>query len=239
MFFLTWPFSGVRQGFVLICGSYILCSLLKKRIGLFSFLALVFLLSSIHISGVALLFFAFIGFYKLPRHIFLVTLFFFLCVSPIIHPLLFELIEGTVFGHRALFYEKQNFTIDFKYMARMFLFLAALSSYYFLFSKLEVFDISVFQIFFFSFIVYSSLKPIEIVAAQISIYGFYFITLIISNGIGNIVSRDIRRIVLVAVILFSSLWSYKDYQFMIESSLNNSSLLKKTAAVFEHDFSLR
>lgn len=227
LFFLTWPYSGIRQGLVLIIGGYFVCLFLKQKIGLIKFLIVVLILSNIHLSGIALTLFALIGRFQISKKYFLLFVLISLLPTPYVYPYTVSLINDTILAERILFYEVQEFKIDRKLVLRFCIFLCSCYIYIKLYSKLEKFEISLFQIVISSFIIYVYFKQVEILAAQISVYGFYFINFLLSNLLEVFENKKSKKLFLTIVIFLSLLWSFKDFHFMVKASSKNSMITKE------------
>lgn len=221
MFFLPWPYSGVRQGLTLIIGSYFINKVVARQINPLSFIFIVLFLSTIHLSSIALILFFLIGYFSFPRNQFLLFLTMMLACSPLVNMFFGELLNGTTLGDRISFYAIQEFEINLKFIARFVIFFCSLVLYYCFFPQLNSFQKSLFQIFLTSFVVYASFRSVEIVAAQISIYGFYFILFTCPIIYRLSMGRRLRSIIFCTLFVLCFLWAYKDYVFMVDASARN------------------
>lgn len=182
-FYLVWTYSGIRQGLTLSIGTYyFLACLESKKTG--KFYGIVFLLTLIHASSIVLLFLYHCATVNLKKS----TLAWFAVLSVILSfiPMqdylgLFDFIPNI---DRILIYSN-NFNVesvkilDFKSVSRL-AFLAFGFYAYSIFRKDEL-QRKVVVAYIISFVAYFSLKFSEVLAANLSMYGFILAIIIIPN----------------------------------------------------------
>lgn len=222
-FYFTWPYSGLRQGLALCIGTYYLieCSQNKQTL---KYLLIISLLSLIHVSAIFGVVFYFSMRVKYEFKIQLLLVLTASVIAVITQQATLQILNLIPFSERILFYENSFLTTsytDFKTIARFIIFLSTLYIYYI--AKLRKYDflVELSAGLMASFLVYISFKFSEILAAQLSLYGFVLLIIVIPNYVKlneKLISRYIKYFL---ALIFAVLFFYKTYTDMTESSKQN------------------
>ena len=222
-FYFTWPYSGLRQGLTLCIGSYYLIDCIKNNQPI-KYLIIAIFLSLIHLSAALSIIFYFAC--KLTFEIRVQT---FLAISGLIISLfLQQIIENIIyivpFAERVLFYEEgfnSSSFLDFKTISRLFIFFVSIYIYNIFRKNNDALGMQISASLMISFLVYTTLKFSEILAAQISLYGFILLIIVFPRYLNipeKLFKRDLK---LVLFIFFSISYFTKTYTDMVISSEKN------------------
>jgi len=232
-FFFVWPYSGIRQGMALCIGTYYLLSCAEQKNHLkMAFVTVV--LSAVHLSALFLIFFYAISVFYKPLYPVLI-----LCVTALLSLVFSEQIFGMFvssvpFAERIFFYEDEfgaASLFDFKTGARLafsiFGFFVLMGS-----KKAQpAFVLTVSYVFISSFFVYVLFKHSEIVAAQLSLYGYFYLVLL---GPWWLKSKDwipasVKLVLILAISVAYFFKTYSDMVFMSEENQSNIILVSWVA----------
>ncbi len=239
MFYFVWVFSGIRQGLTLAIGVYYLLHCIDKKNPI-KFIIIVGILSLIHQSALILLPFYFLVNLKLKKKTILIGIFICFCISLIPHSYIMTVISYFPNSHRVEFYyrpENGELAVsffDFKSISRLIL-LISFGVLLTIKSKgEECIQDKIINLYLISFGIYYAFKFIEIVASNLSMYGFILIMIIIPNIYYRFRNSAKSKIFIFAIIIFSILYYFKTLLSMEEySDLNNNSLLTPYTHIFD------
>ncbi len=222
-FYLVWTYSGIRQGLALSIGTYYFIRCLGTKNNIFYAIALV--LTLIHASSIIL----FLLYYCATASVRKSTLVGLAVLSVIISfvPLqeYLDFFSFIPYIDRVLFYGN-NFNIegvkilDFKSVSR----LAFLIFGFYAYSILEKDKLQrrVVVAYIVSFFVYFSLKFSEVLAANLSMYGFILVIIIIPNVYSNLrvkfrIPYSSAVYIVAVLFLFKNLYGMEDMAGLIHS----------------------
>ena len=128
------------------------------------------------------------------------------------------------FAERVLFYEEgfnSSSFLDFKTISRLFIFFVSIYIYNIFRKNNDALGMQISASLMISFLVYTTLKFSEILAAQISLYGFILLIIVFPRYLNipeKLFKRDLK---LVLFIFFSISYFTKTYTDMVISSEKN------------------
>lgn len=182
-FYLVWTYSGIRQGLTLSIGTYYLLECISDRKHI-KFIIITSLLTLIHASSIVLLIlylFSILNF-GLP----LLSLIIFGSIIFSLFPTVdyLNFLSFIPFIDRVQFYaphfnSESLKILDFKSIARIGFMLLGLFAFYY--CKDSLFQRRVINVYLTSFAIYFALKFSEVLAANLSMYGFILLIFIIPN----------------------------------------------------------
>jgi hypothetical protein len=236
LFYFVWIFSGIRQGLTLAIGVYYLLQCLESRKHI-KFVVIVFILSLIHAASLILLLFYVLANLNIGRKAHLIGVFFCFLISLLPTENLWRIFSYLPYFERIEFYKPNAEEVinifDFKSISRfilLFLIGVVLAKSY---DQKEAIQRKIMNIYVASFGIYYSLKFVEILAAQASLYGFMLIILILPNMYGKLRNGPNSKVFLAFILLFSILYFFKTLLSMDDMSrLNHSSLITPYTNIF-------
>ena len=233
-FYFVWTFSGVRQGLVTAIGVYYLldCSLSRKNAKFFLITGVLML---IHASALILLIFYVISKIKISILFQYVLVFLCLISYPLLGDYFWDILQFMPFAARVEFYSAvpTHFFLDSKAIIRIVL----LISFGFIFinknflhdeknRKIHILYVS-------SFGMYFSLRHVEILAQNLSIYGFLMLILLLPNSLKSLKVKLNKNILLSVILVFSFAFLIKNLRSMADySGMQYTSLLVPYTNVF-------
>jgi len=223
VFFFVWPYSGIRQGMAICIGCYYVYECGARNMWLKMIIMVVFL-SQIHMS--ALFIFAFFAIYRIGYNWQCITILGLISATTafLSQQIIDWLSLVLPFGDRILFYQdKMNETsyLDEKTFFRFLIFLISVKIYFDFLKGGDKENARSAAVLVSSFFIYILFKSSEIMAAQLSIYGFYAMLTVLPNYV-SIRTRLSNSIKFILVILFVFGFFNKTYLDMIDLSEKNS-----------------
>lgn len=215
-FYFVWSFSALRQGLVLTILSYQVINLGEKSPK--KFLLLVLALSFIHKSALVYIFFYLVLKIKMnPKTLNKLSLIIFsisFLFSRIIEKYLMKI-------PRISFYiNHQNF-FNFQSIVRIFLLILGLIVYKKKYGREQInANKKIILIYVYSFLLYFILKPSETVAARLSIYGYFYITILFPIII-EFFKESSKKIVVVIILIIDMMMMNKEL-----NTMKNQAVLK-------------
>jgi hypothetical protein len=238
MFYFVWVFSGIRQGLTLAIGVYYLLDCIEKKNTL-KFIIIVCLLSLVHQSSLILLPYYFLVNLELKKKTILVGIFICFCISLIPHTYIMSVISYLPNSERINFYyrpENGELAVDlfdFKSISRLILlmFFGVLLTFK---NKSENgIEDKIINFYLISFGFYYAFKFIEILASNLSIYGFILISIIIPNICYKLRNSTWSRGFILIIIIFSIIFYFKTLLSMEDySNLSHESFLTPYTHIF-------
>lgn len=233
-FYFVWIFSGVRQGLVLAVGIYYLldCSLNKKNA---KFFIITLFLMFIHASAFILLVFYAISKIRIPVPFQFVLVFLCFISFPLLKNYFWSMLQYIPLATRIEFYRLSttHFFLDSKAIIRLVL----LISFGLIFinksflrdeknRKIHILYVS-------SFGMYFSLRHVEILAQNLSIYGFLMLVLLVPNSLKSLKIKSNKNILFAIIFLFSLGFLIKNLKMMVDySGMQTTSFLVPYTNVF-------
>ncbi len=222
-FYLSWAFSGLRQGLALslcFCAFYLLANQGSKIKSLIMIIAAI----SFHYSAtICLLCFPFLTrTYSIKKYI--IFIFSFVIFSQVFSDLIFDITFLTPFEERILFYLDNNSSVSiFKISWRMSLFVIVSVIYLLIGYRMTDFDKKVIQFFLVFFPLLVLFKRVEIVATQISIYPLMLLCFIPSIVSKYLISKSLKILLFVLFITLSLFYYYSLLNYTLVASEANMS----------------
>ena len=236
IFYFVWVFSGIRQGLTLAIGVYYLLQCLESRKHI-KFVIVVCLMTLIHASSLILLPFYILANLDVGRKTLLGGVFFCLCISLMPDQYLWKIFSYLPYYERIEFY-KINSTetvniFDFKSISRFILLFLIGVVFYKRYNKNDEIERRIMNVYISSFGFYYALRFVEILAENVSLYGFMLIIIILPNMYGKIKNGPNSKVFLMFILVFSVAYFFKTLYAMEDmSKLNHSSLITPYTNIF-------
>lgn len=210
-YYLTWTFSGIRQGLVIAVGLYYLLVCLEKNKTV-KFLLIVIILSLIHISALALILLYFISRVNFKKN----TLIFISIIAVIFSliptgPLLSRATWLPFYSRIYTYFDYEiSFTLfEFQTIARL-AFLFVIFFFYDYYQKESEIQKKIIDLYILSMIFYFGMQFSELIAARIAIFG-KFLDIIIFANILYIFKKPINRLLYIFMIfILCFMYLYKE-----------------------------
>lgn len=228
-FYFVWTFSGLRQGLVIAIGCYYYLKCYKENKHIY-FIVLSLILSLIHASALILIFFYVLSQFSWTGK--KLTILSFISVLISILPLgpLIALFSNVPLLDRIYYYLPTSYSFgenfDIQSLARIVFLIFGLVCYdiYTRKNKINAFTMNFYIL---SLNLYFLMKTSELVAARLSIYGFFMVILILPNIYTMYKTRINRLIFQLILLVFCFLYFNKELNAMEELS---------DAVLFENEF---
>lgn len=233
-FYFVWIFSGFRQGLVLAIGMYVYLWAKRENKGLFAFLVF-FILIGVHSSAIMLIALYLVTNFSWNREklIFISLLSIIVSLLPI-GSLLYALPNISIFGSIVNYvpseYSVTNM-LDIQSLARIFFLILGLIFYDSIIKK-DKHNQVLMNTYIIGLNTYFLLNSSELVAARISIYGFYLIILVLPEIFSLFRVKFDKLVIHILMIIFCVLYFNKELTAMTDNSnliyFNNSGLVPYT-----------
>lgn len=235
-YYLTWTFSGIRQGIVIAVGIYFLLKYIEDK-KVIKLILVSILLSLIHFSALILIFYYFLSKvdFKKSTWVILTVLSIIVSFLP-----LSSIINGLTFlPFYSSFYTYIDSSsginiLDFKSITRI-LFLIIVFIFYDYYTSQNEMNKKIMNLYIISMIFYFLFQFSELAAARLSIYG-RFLDIIIFANILYLYKESMNKLIyLYTIFILCSAYLFKEVDTQIASSVESNSILAPYPTVFTND----
>jgi hypothetical protein len=241
-YYLTWTFSGIRQGVVIAVGLYYLLVCIEKNKTL-RFMFIVFLLSLIHTSALVLIILYFVSKIDFRRNTLIVLSL--VAITFSIVPTGQIISSQTWLPFYSRFYTyidiQSSFTLlDFQSIGRL-VFLTIAFVFYNQFKKEGGMSKKIIDLYIVSMIFYFGLQFSELIAARLAIFGKFLDVIILANVLYLYKQRINRLIYIYMLLILCALYLYKE-SGEIKRAVGSDSFFAPYVNVFnksDHTFTSR
>lgn len=235
-YYLTWTFSGVRQGLVIAVGLYFLLKYIEEKKGI-RLVVVSILLSFIHTSALSLILYYLLSKLNFNRKSLIVITIFSVIVSFLPTGNLVSQMTFLPFFSDLFPYIETgvgvNF-LDFQSISRL-VFLAVALIFYNVYADQNEMSKKIMNIYIFSTIIYLLFQFSELTAARIAIFG-KFLDIIIFANVLYLYRESINKLLYIyAIFILCSLYLVKEVDTQITSTVENNSILAPYPTVFNGD----
>jgi hypothetical protein len=235
-YYLTWVFSGIRQGVVIAVGIYYLLRCIEQNKTL-KFIVIVILLSLIHSSAITLLILYFISKIKFTKKKLIYISAFCIVLSMLPIGFIISKLTWLPFYYRIYFYLDKsiglNF-IDFKGVMRL-IFLLIAFIFYDQYRKNSDISEKIINVYIVGLLLYFLFQFSEGTAARISLYGKVLDIVILSN-ILYLYKERINRLLYIYTVFFICLITLYKESGEIKDAVESKSLVAPYVNVTNKDY---
>lgn len=235
-YYLTWTFSGVRQGLVIAVGLYYLLRYIEEKKG-FRLIIVSIILSFIHTSALSLILYYLFSKLNFKRNtLIIITLFSvllsFFPIGALISRMTFIPFYYNIYPYLDVSYGIN--LLDFQSISRL-VFLTIIFIFYNVYSSHSEINKKVINLYIFSMIIYFLFQFSELTAARIAIFG-KFLDIIIFANVLYLYRKGINKLLYIyAIFALCAVYLFKEVDTQINSSVENNSILAPYPTIFNEN----
>ncbi|MGH2319403.1 EpsG family protein [Planococcus sp. SE5232] len=235
-YYITWTFSGIRQGVVIAVGLYYLLKYIEKNKPV-KLIVVSILLSTIHASAIVLIVFYFLSKIDFKKNTLIILSLLSLVVSVLPTGIVISKLTWLPFFDRFIVYTDLSYSLnflDFATIGRIF-FLILAFIFYDYYSQQGDMSRKIINLFILSIILYFCLQFSEATAARLAIYGKYLDIIIFAN-ILYLWREPINRLLYVyAILVLCNLYLFKETESQVKPAIQTDSIIAPYVSILNKD----